>query len=321
MRQLRRDFIKERWVVISSERGKRPLQFPEQSRYRPRGDPSTCPFCPGNENMTPPQVYVVEGDGGWKIRVVPNKYPILSPGEDGERIGEIPFISAPAKGVHEVIIESPSHFDTIGSMEPFQVLLILKTYRERLKDLKGKYPFAMVFKNRGPEGGASLSHPHSQLIASGFLPDSVERELRVFEEFRERGICPVCLLMNREVESERLVFQTENFAVFCPYFSAFPFEVWIVPKKHLPAFEEADDSLLKELAGVYRKIMGALDRALDFPSLNMMLRSRPFSGGEYHWRMEIIPRLTKPAGFEWGAEVFVNIVPPERAALELRRNL
>ncbi len=321
MSHLRRDFIKERWVVISPARSKRPLQFPEESKYRPKGTPSTCPFCPGNEHLTPPQVYAVEGDGGWRVRVVPNKYPILSPDSQEHEKGEIPFLSATARGVHEVIIETPDHFATVGEMPIPQVLLILQTYRERLRQLRKEYPYAMVFKNRGPEGGASLSHPHSQLISSEFIPDSVERELRVFREFSSRGLCPVCLLLSEERKKERLLFESENFAVFCPYFSAFPFETWIVPKRHLPAFEESDDELLRELAEVYRKTMGALDRTLDFPSLNMMLKSRPFAGGEYHWRMEIIPRLTKPAGFEWGTEVFVNIMPPERAARELRRNL
>ncbi len=304
MSEFRRDYVKERWVILAPHRGERPLQFSEDLKYRPRGNPTSCPFCPGNEGETPPEVFSIpgeEGETGWKVRVVPNKYPIVE-GQDG---------------VHWVIIETPDHYATVGTMSREQVLLILKTYRERLLSLKGKFPFALVFKNRGPEGGASLSHPHSQLIALRMVPDAVQRELKVYE-----GRCPVCLLLEREGKKPNLVLASENFTVLCPSFSAFPFETWILPRKHLLSFEESSDEILEELAEVYRKTMAALDRAVDFPSYNMILRSKPFSvNSDYHWRMEIVPRLTKPAGFEWGAEVPVNIVAPERAAETMRRHL
>ncbi len=304
MSEFIRDYVRERWVILAPRRGDRPLQFSESLKYRPKGSPDSCPFCPGNEHQTPPEVFVIPNQGGnssWKIRVVPNKYPIVEGKE----------------GVHWVIIETPDHYATVGKMPQQQVFLILKTYRDRLLALKERFPYAMVFKNRGPEGGASLSHPHSQLIALQLIPDAVQREMKVYE----RG-CPICLLLEREGAGDNLLFSSENFTVLCPSFSAFPFETWIVPKKHLPSFEESSDETLEELAWVYKRTMAALDRAVDFPSFNMVLRSRPFSSdSDYHWRMEIVPRLTKPAGFEWGAEVPVNIVAPERAAEILRRHL
>jgi UDPglucose--hexose-1-phosphate uridylyltransferase len=329
MPELRKDPIVGRWVIIADERAKRPHDF--KSEAPPPADPATCPFCEGHEENTPPEIMAYRNYGsrpngpGWRIRVVPNRFPALKIEGSLNNRGDGIYDMMDGIGAHEVIIESPSHHTTMATLRTESIREVLWVYRDRLVDLKrdNRLVHGMLFKNSGAAGGASLEHTHSQLIVTPIVPISVWEEMTgSLEFFNYRGRCIYCDMVQQELSVEkRIVHDSTHFTAFCPFASRFPFETWIVPKHHSSHFENIPKPGVDDLGGVIHQVLNKLEIALDNPSYNYIIHTAPFDMSElphYHWHIEVIPRLTKVAGFEWGSGFYINPVRPESAASFLR---
>ncbi len=329
MPELRKDAVTGRWVIIATDRAKRPNDFIRE-KVQIRGS-GFCPFCPGNESKTPPEILAYRPDGsarnapGWTLRVVPNKFPALGIEGTLNRQGDGMYDKMNGIGAHEVIIETPRHDLTLATLPPHQVEDVLWSYRDRIIDLKKdrRFKYILIFKNHGDAAGASLEHPHSQLIALPVIPKWVQEELggaREHYDFKER--CIFCDIIRQEQESKvRLISENDGFVAVAPFAARFPFEIWILPKTHQCAFEESQKREFELLAPMLKDLLSRLDRALDFPAYNYIVHTSPI-GEEaqdyYHWHIEIIPKLTKMAGFEWGTGFYINPTPPEESAKFLR---
>jgi len=329
MPELRKDPIIGRWVIIVAERGKRPTDFKGQLAG-PSG--KFCPFCAGHEDKTPPEIMSYREPGternkpGWRLRVVPNKFPALQIEGNLDKRGVGIYDRMNGVGAHEVIIETPEHHLNITELPAAHIEEVLWAYRDRITDLKKdrRFTFAMVFKNVGEVAGASLEHTHSQIIVLPTVPRTVRDEMRGSQSFHDfRGRCIFCDMIAQELEcGDRVVLDGEEFVAFEPYAARFPFETWILPKRHASHFEAIERRSVAELAYCLRTTLQKLEKALSNPAYNYMVHTTPFDVGpidHYHWHIEIIPRLTKVAGFEWGTGFYINPVPPERAAEFLRQ--
>jgi UDPglucose--hexose-1-phosphate uridylyltransferase len=286
-----------------------------------------CPFCPGNEDHTPPEILAFREHGtipnrpGWRLRVIPNKYPALK--VEGALDPEPKGIYDRMNGVgaHEVIIETAEHNLDMADMSVAQVRDVLWCYRERIIDLRRdtRFEYILIFKNHGEAAGASLEHAHSQLIATPIIPKRVMEKLRGatrYFDFRDR--CIFCDIVRQEIiEQERIVRDSDAFVTFEPFASRFPFETWVIPKTHQSSYLEMSDDEYTLLAESLKDALLRLKIALNNPPFNYMLHVRPLSK-EYHevfhWHLEIIPKLTKVAGFEWGSGFYINPTSPEEAA-------
>ncbi len=324
MPMLRKDPISGRWVIIATERAKRPREYARQAQDL---SGEFCPFCRGNEHSTPEPLAVYPADDSdWNVRVVPNKFPALeTQGEpDPQKLG--PHEILRGVGSHEVIIESAEHITDISELSTEQIATVLRAWKERIETLRSddRLECAVVFKNRGAPAGASLEHSHSQLIALPVVPKRLSEELEGAKRYRqEHENCVFCDLIDHETTAgERIVCQNDDFVAFAPFASRFPFELCILPRKHGAWYEEESDERLAGLAALLKSAIKKLNRALDHPPFNLMLHSAPFPGGQdwshYHWHFELIPKLTKVAGFEWGTGFYINPTPPEVAAQHLR---
>jgi UDPglucose--hexose-1-phosphate uridylyltransferase len=329
MPELRKDPIVGRWVIIAHERAKRPHDFKGEMQNQVEG--GLCPFCEGQEDKTPPEIVAYRERGtrangpGWRIRVVPNKFPALKVEGNLHKRGDGIYDKMAGVGAHEVIIESPRHEITMAALGEDNIREVLWVYRDRLVDLKkdSRLVHGMLFKNVGAAGGASLEHTHSQLIVTPIIPISVWEEMTgALEFFNYRGRCIYCdMVLQEQTNEKRIVLDTPHFTAFCPYASRFPFETWILPKNHSSHFENIPKPAVDDLGSVLRQILTKLEQALDSPAYNYIIHTAPFDHQElphYHWHIEIIPRLTKVAGFEWGSGFYINPVPPEDAASFLR---
>ena len=328
MPELRKDPVTGRWVIIATDRARRPSDF----SHEPVPPPGArfCPFCYGNEQKTPPEILAYRREGGsngpgWSVRVVPNKFPVLGIEGDLNRQGDGMFDRMNGIGAHEVIIETPDHNTNMAEMPEKQLEEVLYAYRDRILDLKRDFRFRylVVFKNFGEAAGATLEHPHSQLIALPVIPKRVKEEVdgaKLYFDFKER--CVYCDIMRQEETSGvRLVIETERFVAIEPYAPRFPFETWILPRRHESHFENSDPASLQNLAWVLRSTLRKMDRVLEHPAYNFILHSAPVQEAgmlSYHWHFEIIPKLTKVAGFEWGTGFYINPTPPEESAKFLR---
>jgi UDPglucose--hexose-1-phosphate uridylyltransferase len=328
MPELRKDPIIGRWVIISTERGKRPTDF---SSVPKRRDNKLCPFCPGNESATPPEILAFRPDSsepnkpGWTLRVISNKFPALRIEGDLNREGKGIFDKMNGVGAHEVIIETPDHSKDLIDLDKKQVEDIIWAYRERSIDLKNdpRFRYILIFKNQGEAAGASLEHSHSQLIATPIVPKRVTEELEgagEYYEYKER--CIFCDIIKQEIsENERVVLQNDSFISIEPFAPRFPFETWILPKKHAPAFEEIKKEEVPALATILKETLQRLAKALNNPPYNYILHTSPVDheySEEYHWHIEIMPKLTRVAGFEWGTGFYINPTAPEDAASYLK---
>lgn len=328
MSELRRDPITGRWVIIAVERGKRPTDFISPSVQRKKS--GFCPFCPGNEYTTPPEILAFRppdtkpNTPGWRLRVMPNKFPALQTEGELNKIGEGIFDKMNGIGAHEVIVETPEHFQSLSTMTVKAFEDVLWAYYFRLSDLKRdkRFKYVMIFKNEGEVAGASLEHTHSQLIALPIVPKLVKEEIdsaRHYFEFKER--CIFCDLISQELDDgRRVVYQNKGYIALSPYASRSPFETWILPKKHEPDFYPPRDSF-SDLADILQMILKKLDRILDVPPYNFVIHTSILydEGHEfYHWHLEILPKLTHIAGFEWGSGFYINPTPPEEAARFMR---
>ncbi|MDQ6663726.1 MAG: galactose-1-phosphate uridylyltransferase [Acidobacteriota bacterium] len=328
MPELRKDPITGRWVIIATDRARRPSDFTRQSVSTTGSH--FCPFCTGNEQKTPPEVLAYRNGSardqpGWSLRVVPNKFPVLGIEGDLNREGEGLFDKMDGIGAHEVIIETTEHAQTLSDMPEKRVEDVLWSFRERMCDLKKDHRlrYVLIFKNHGEAAGATLEHPHSQLIALPVVPKRVLEEVdggKRYFEFKDR--CVYCDIMKQESKAGvRVVAETERFLVIEPYASRFPFETWIVPRRHESHFEEIDQATLQNLSWVLRSTLRKIDKVLEQPPYNFVIHTAPVqetSMPHYHWHMEIMPKLTKVAGFEWGTGFYINPTPPEESAKYLR---
>jgi UDPglucose--hexose-1-phosphate uridylyltransferase len=327
--ELRKDPVVGRWVIISTERGRRPSDFRNEP-VRALGD--NCVFCPGNESKTPPEILAGRGPDsapntpGWSFRVVPNKFPALRIEGEMEPSGEGLYDRMNGVGAHEVVLESPDHVATLATLPVDTVADVLLAYRDRVLDLKKdpRFEYILVFKNHGAAAGASLEHPHSQLIATPIIPIMVLEELKGAAEYYDmKERCVWCDIVRQERRSRRKIVEANGFVAVAPFAPRFPFETWILPTHHRSAFEEARVEELRGLAEVLGEFLRRMDRVLHHPPFNYMLHTAPLRAGpldHFHWHLEIIPKLTNVAGYEWGSGFFINPVPPEDAATALRED-
>ncbi len=328
MPELRKDPVTGRWVIISSGRQKRPSSF--SSVPKPH-EAVLCPLCPGHEDSTPPEILAYRDPDtepnkpGWRLRVFPNKYPALVVEGNLAREPHGLYDKMNGIGAHEVIVETPDHELDMASMSEQAIRDVLWVYRERMIDLERdrRFQYIMIFKNHGEAAGASLEHSHSQLIATPIIPKKVLEEIegsRRYYEFKER--CVFCDIVRQELsDQERIVKDYDSFIAIQPFAARFPFETWVLPKTHQSSYLDMSESDYTILAHTFKDILNRLKLALDNPPFNFVLHTRPISKDHqeyYHWHFEIMPKLTKVAGFEWGSGFYINPTSPEEAASFLR---
>ncbi len=329
MPELRKDPVIGRWVIISTERGKRPSDFGPIESHRKAG---FCPFCPGNEQKTPPEVYAVREDGSapntpnWRVRVVSNKFPALQIEGDLNRRAEGIYDKMNGIGAHEVIIESPEHDKALCEHSLEQINLVLAAYRARMIDLARdkRFRYIQVFKNYGEAAGASLEHSHTQLVATPIVPRRILEELKGCEQhFALKERCIFCDIIDQEISvGKRVVAENRDYLAIAPFAPRFPFETWILPRRHQPSFEHSYEGGYLSLARILKETLLRIRIALNSPPYNFVLHTAPCNEmqgpRQYHWHIEIMPKLTKVAGFEWGTGFYINPTPPEDAAAYLR---
>jgi len=331
MPELRKDPVVGRWVIISTERSRRPTSFVPVSHEK---TVHFCPFCAGNEDRTPPEVYAIRPGGGpangpgWTVRVVPNKFPALQIEGSLDRRAEGLYDKMNGIGAHEVVIETPDHDLELADQPVEHIEQVLNAYRERAMDLHRdkRLRYVLIFKNHGAGAGATLEHPHTQLIATPIVPKSLQEELdgsRRYFELKERCVfCDIIQQETAENDGRRVVSMSDRFVVVEPFAPRFPFETWILPRQHDASFPVLSDiGELKDLAATLKDTLQRLNRALDRPPFNFVIHTAPVSDGEveyYHWHLEITPTLTRVAGFEIGSGFHINPTPPEDAAQYLR---
>jgi UDPglucose--hexose-1-phosphate uridylyltransferase len=339
MSELRKDLVSGRWVIIATERSKRPDDFRPQGAIAPIPEAAGfCPFCAGNEGKTPPEVFALRTAGtapdspGWTVRVVPNKFPALTPGPPPPRATEGLYQRMEGRGVHEVVIENPDHALELGDLPVPHIRAVLGVFQQRIRAIERDlhYQYVQIFKNKGKEAGASLSHPHSQIVATPIIPKRVKEEIygadRLFRTFKECGFCRI--LRDEEAAGTRLVAGNSHFTAFAPYASRFPFEMTVFPRRHSAFFTDVREDELTAMGEILKRVLTRLKETVGDPPFNMVLHQAPnpslsLKGWpdihlKSHWHLEIIPILTKVAGFEWGTGFYINPVPPETGARFLR---
>ena len=329
MPDLRKHPIVGRWVIISTARSRRPVDyktFKTEYRYQ------VCPLCAGQEDKTPPEVLAYRAQGllpnspGWTLRVVPNKFPALMVEGTLDREGVGIYDKMNGVGAHEVIIETPEHRKALVSFSEKEFEDVLWAYRDRILDLKkdSRFRYIMIFKNYGEPAGASLEHSHSQLIALPVIPTVVIEEMvGAKTHYEEKERCIFCDIIRQELmDGSRLVSENQEFLAITPFASRFPFEVWILPKRHASSFQEGQKSQYEALAKIFLDVLRRINKALMNPPYNFILHTAPLQDKAeedyYHWHFEIMPTLTQVAGFEWGTGFYINPTPPEEAAQFLR---
>ncbi len=334
MPQLRQDRTNKEWVIIAGERAKRPHDFKkvEPKTERPAYD-KDCPFCPGNEHLTPSETLAYRRGGppnseGWWVRVVPNKFPALVPEGSLERKEEKGFFRMmDGVGIHEVVIGSPIHNQSTPFLDDKQTEEVLLAYRERYLALRQdeRIKLIIIFKNHGIGAGTSLEHTHSQIVGTGVVPSHIRRKLEEASRYYDdHGCCVYCDLIEEELNAgKRIVMENDKFVVLHPFASRLPFETWILPKKHHASFGQISMEDSKVFGKILKAALHKLYVKLNDPDYNYVIHTAPIKDeGEdyYHWHLQIIPRLTTPAGFEMGSGIYINVAFPEETAEFLRRD-
>jgi UDPglucose--hexose-1-phosphate uridylyltransferase len=321
MSELRQDPITHDWVIINPERAKRPQDASSQG--------SICPFCPGNEHLTPKPTDCFMDGKQWSVRAVPNRFPAL----DTER--QLPSLSErvtsgwrqlPGYGYHEVIIETPEHRQALPTLPQNQLEKVVEMYVRRYRALGGADAAVrqvVVFRNHGRRAGTSLAHPHSQIVATPVVAPETRRRLSAeIEFFDATGSCGLCYTLETELQAAaRIVDSNDRFVALAPYASRAPYHIQIIPRRHSSNFVEIEPMEIGRLAAALGRALGALYRRLNDPDYNLVLVTPPLDQVHRfanHWFIDVMPRLTIPAGFELGSRIVVNIQTPEQAALELR---
>lgn len=321
MNQLRLDPLSGRWVVVSTRRAERPAAFLERSERVEADTGRPCPFCPGHEEDTPPALETYGPEGNWLVRVVPNAYPAFS--------GDVPFVvtnrgpvftQATAGGIHEVLVLSPKHDASWSMLSEEQVGLVMAAIRDRTEE-HAQMPhlrYTQAIVNSGREAGASLEHPHGQLLGMSFVPRELAEERARFVRFAAG--CLLCTTMDAELGAGlRVIFADDRVVVICPFWSASPYEMLVIPRHHGAHLHHATTEDLVAVGKALRSALGTLNDCIGDVAYNLVFHSSPYRGGEpYHWHAHIWPKATSRAGFELGTGVAINIVAPEHAAEDLR---
>lgn len=347
MSEWRKDPLSDRWVILAQHRATRPYDFEWEVKRRPD---ASCPFCVGQEHQTPAPVLVLRDPTAndvfpWHVRIVPNRYPavnddVTSAGQAGQirasenhaagGEGSDPALPSPLRdgciiGHHDVLIESPDHHASFAGLPQNRLELCFEAVRQRFCDYRreGRFRYGLMFKNVGPLAGASLEHPHSQLMSLTAVPLELARQIDLIQEWdQQTGRCLGCDILTAEQrEATRILGGTKHFLAYCPYASRFPYEVRIMHRLHHHSFEDAEPGEIRELSECVQRVLKMLTSVLGSFSYNLILHIAPFDTNtpkHYHWYVEIFPRLTMTAGFEWGSGYFLNTMAPENAAASLR---
>lgn len=306
--ELRKDYLLDRFVILATERAKRPHEFKKE---KAKEKTKLCYFCPGNENLTPQEILrTSDKKGKWKIRVFPNKFAaVKKKGNPEIRTDNKYFTFADAFGQHEIVVETSDHKKQLADLSVEEIKEVLKVYNNRINELSkiNGVKYVQIFKNHGEEAGTSIIHTHSQIIAYNKIPEIVEAEVGAVKKYES---CPHCEIINIEKNSHRRCFENNSIAAFTPYASRFPFEIWIFPKRHIKNLTEMDENELFDLADILKKILLKLQE-LNAP-YNYVLHYSP-ENENLHFHMELLPRLSKWAGFEFNGTV-INTITPEDAA-------
>ncbi len=298
--EIRHDPITGRPVLIAPERAARAGAM--LTRTAISDDATECPFCEGREDRTPPELLALRNDGslenglGWRVRAVPNRYPAVR--DDS--------------GEHEIIVECAQHESSLAALSVEQLADVLGVVRDRMlaRRDEDRWAYAQWFKNHGPAAGASLSHSHSQLLFLPNLPPAIAAEVAAMKA----NSCPFCILIEREIaDASRLVRLSDQFAIVTAFAGRFPYETWLLPRRHELTFDDVD-----KLSVELHWLLNRVDVVLDQPAYNLVLHAAPWTGDDFHWHFELLPRITGIAGFELGAGMFINPVSPEEAAARLR---
>jgi UDPglucose--hexose-1-phosphate uridylyltransferase len=321
MSQLRLDPLTGRWVVIAAERYERPSAFMPR-RLPVEDDPARpCPFCPGSGASGPSSLETFGPSGEWQVRIVANRYPAFGGTEPMvvTHLGPV-FTQAPASGIHEVIVLTPVHDATWADLSDAQAAQVMEALQDRMEEHSAvpglRYSQAVV--NRGREAGASIDHPHGQLLSMPFVPGETANELAAFSRFH--GNCVLCATADAEEEANRrIVWADDRVVVISPFWSGTPYEMLIIPRRHDPHLYRADPEDLDAVGRSIRLVLGSLQSHLGDVAYNLLFHSAPYRvSGDYHWHVHVVPQVTTRGGFELGSGVLINVVPPERAAEELR---
>lgn len=343
---LRQEPLTGEWVIVATERARRPETFAPEKKEKKAPLPvrmEDCPFCPGNEHLTPPEVLAYRGDfkqdagagdsdvPGWSVRIIPNKFPALEQRRDGDHLDDRQnhkwnfFQDFTGYGVHEVIIETPDHNRQLADLSVDELALVLRSFKERLLSLEEdpRLKYVQIFRNHRREAGASIEHPHGQLIALPYIPPLLEKEYqRSREYYDENGRCLLCTLLDEEEKrGERVVLSNESFLAYIPFAAQLPFTTWIVPRQHVSSMEKGPEGWEERMAPLLKNFLIQLRDKLDDPPYNFYFHLAPLrerARPDYHWHLEIIPKLTIVAGLEMATGTYINVSRPEEAAQFLR---
>ena len=329
MPELRRDPIMGRWVIIDSEHLKGPSDFPKEDNTPTRQ--AICPFCPGRESQTPAESDAIRPQGaqtnisGWLVRTVPNKFPVLISEGLLQKEGIGIYDQMNGIGAHEVLIENPDHDKILTDLTHDEMRLVISQYQSRFRQLSqdSRFKYVVIFKNFGSSAGATVEHTHSQIIALPMVPKAVLEELRGAEHYHQyRGRCVFCDMIAQEYQDkERIVAENAAFIAFCPFVPRYAFETWIMPKSHSADFALIDETAQGQLAQILQDVLKRMKKVLGNPSYNYYLHMAPIGYANpacYHWHIEIIPKLTRSVGFEWGTGLHIVPTFPQEAARFLR---
>ena len=314
--ELRKDYILDRWVIISEKRGARPLQFKEQNTGS--NDQSKCFFCPGHEHETPTEISRYPDHGDWEIRAFPNKFPFAA--EEGQydiKTDNDFFTFAQPFGKHEVLVETRHHNKQMWDLEEDELINVLRMYMKRIEDIytEGKAKYVLIFKNHGKDAGTSIVHSHTQIVSLNKIPSLVEKEVAASKAYNG---CPYCRIVEIEKGSYRRCFENESFVAFTPYASRFNYEIWVFPKQHVTSIEEVGFSEILHLAEIMKKVFEKLKQL--GCSFNFAIHNSP-PNEDLHFHIELMPRIAKWGGFENGSDIIINSVSPETAARFYRGEL
>lgn len=331
MSEYRYNRITDQWVIIAGDRNQRPTDFQKGQKPKETDFDQACPFCPGHETMTPPETFAIRpadtlpDTDGWTVRVVPNKYPALQT-IDNRADTNIPLRQQPGVGHHEVIIESPHHSLCMGHHESDHAEHLCRVLRDRYRHFaqsSDSTKLVTIFYNHGATSGASLCHPHFQLLAQSVIPPRLCSLLRHCQQYYDQyGQSVFDAVIESELTAgQRIVTVTDDFVVFCPFASRSPFEIYLLPRCAQSHFGQLDDTLLKPFSEVLQQTLRCVDEQLGSPDYNMAFHTAPSGDQDYpgfRWYIQICPRVSITGGFELATDVFINTIPPETAAQFLR---
>lgn len=328
MPEIRYNVVTREWVIIATERAKRPEQFAQSDRppEKPRPYVATCPFCPGNENQTPPEIDRFSRNGQWQVRAVPNKFAALDRGAQLSRQTQGLKRTISGTGIHEVIIESPIHDTHLALLSSADFDMVVEAYYRRYESISAdsRVAHATLFRNHGLRAGTSLEHPHAQVIGTPIIPPQVRQRMETALSFYDsEGQCLFCALLADELsDGTRIIASNSHFVAFMPFAAVNPFHTWIFPAHHRANFGDSTDEELAALSKILRLVLRKICFGLANPDYNLTLRTPPREarGSRYHhWYISILPRVVRMAGFEIGSGMFINTALPEESAAFLRQ--